>query len=52
MTSLETSKPPAISVHQEETLTHAVFVFETVNHFLLLAYLSHGASKFVLVSHF
>ena len=55
-TSLETSSPPATSVHQDDTLTYAVFVLETLNYyyffFLLLAYVSLGASNFVLVSHF
>ena len=52
-TSLETSSPPATSVHQDDTLTYAVFVLETLNFFfLLLAYVSLGASNFVLVSYF
>ena len=32
-TSLETSSPPATSVHQDDTLTYAVFVLETLNFF-------------------
>ena len=51
-TSLDTSSPPATSVHQDDTLTYAVFVLETLSYFLLLAYVSLGASNFVLVSHF
>ena len=51
-TSLETSSPPATSVHQGNTLTYAVFVLETLNCLLLLAYVSLGASTFVLVSNF
>ena len=48
-TTLETSSPPATSFHQDEPLTHAVFVLETLNYFLLLAYVSLGASNFVIV---
>ena len=51
-TSLDTSSPPATSVHQDDTVTYAVFVLETLSYFLLLAYISLGASSFVLVSHF
>ena len=51
-TSLETSSPPATSVPQDDTLTYGVFVLDTLNYFLLLAYVSLGASNFVLVSHF
>ena len=50
--SLRTSSHPATSVHQDETLTHAVILLETVNYILLLAYISAGASNFVLVSYF
>ena len=50
--SLQTSSPPATSIHQDETLSHAVFVLETLNYFLPPAYFSLGASNFVLVSHF
>ena len=32
-TSLETSSPPATSVHQDDTLIYAVFVLETLNFF-------------------
>ena len=51
-TSLDTTSPPATSVHQDDTLTYAVFVLETLSYFLLLAYVSLGASNFVLVSYF
>ena len=52
-TSLETSSPPATSVHQDDTLTYVVFVLETLNYFfVLLAYVSLGASNFVLVCYF
>ena len=51
-TILETSSPPATSVHQDDTATYAVFVLDTLNYFLLLAYVSLQASNFVLVSHF
>ena len=52
-TSLETSSPPATSVHQDDTLTYAFFCFGDFElFFLLLAYVSLGASNFVLVSYF
>ena len=51
-TSLETSSPPAASVRQDDTLTYTVFVLDTLNYFLLLAYVSQGASNFFLVSRF
>ena len=51
-TSLEASSPPATSVRQDDTLTYVVFVLDTLNYFLLLSYVSQGASNFLLVSHF
>ena len=52
LTNLETSSPPATSFQQDDTLTYAVFVLDTLNYFLLLAYVSQGASNFLLVSRF
>ena len=49
-TSLEASSLPATSVHQDDTLTYVVFVLDTLNYFLLLAYISLRASNFVLVT--
>ena len=46
--SLEAISPPATSVHQDDTLTYAVFVLETLNYFLLLAYVRVGVNNFVL----
>ena len=52
-TSLEKSSSPATSVHQDDALTYAVFVLVPLElFFLLLAYVSLGASNFVLVSYF
>ena len=53
-TNLETSSPPATSVHQDYTLTYSAFVVENLDYLflLLVAYGSLGASNFVLVSYF
>ena len=42
----------ATSVYQDDTLTYTVFCFGYFQLFLLLAYVSPGATNFVLVSHF
>ena len=49
---METSSPPATSVHQDDTLIYAVFCFGYFEQFLLLAYVRLGVSNFVLGSHF
>ena len=33
LTNLETSSPPATSFQQDDTLTYAVFVLDTLNYF-------------------
>ena len=51
-TSLETSSPQATPIHQDDTLIYTIFYFGYFEIFLLMAYVSLGASNFVLVRHF
>ena len=44
-TSLETSSPPTTSVHQDDTLTYAVFVLETLNYFFATGLCQPGSQQ-------